>query len=90
VQDAKIVISAGKGIGKKEKFKMVDELADILGGAVGASRDVVDRGWKTYPHQIGLSGKTISPSLYIANEKILLPLTKTLMHKYLNSPILVL
>ena len=67
VQDAKIVISAGKGIGKKEKFKMVDELADILGGAVGASRDVVDRGWKTYPHQIGLSGKTISPSLYIAN-----------------------
>jgi len=67
VQDAKIVVSAGRGIGKKEKFKMIGELADILGGAVGASRDVVDRGWKTYPHQIGLSGKTISPSLYIAN-----------------------
>jgi len=67
VQDAKIVVSAGRGIGKKEKFKMIDELAEILGGAVGASRDVVDRGWKAYPHQIGLSGKTISPSLYIAN-----------------------
>ena len=67
VQDAKIVVSAGRGIGKKEKFKMIDELAETLGGAVGASRDVVDRGWKTYPHQIGLSGKTISPSLYIAN-----------------------
>ncbi|HAJ33584.1 MAG TPA: electron transfer flavoprotein subunit alpha [Candidatus Atribacteria bacterium] len=67
VQDAKVVVSAGRGIGKKEKFKMIDELAEILGGAVGASRDVVDRGWKTYPHQIGLSGKTISPSLYIAN-----------------------
>ena len=67
VQDAKVVVSAGRGIGKKEKFKMIDELAETLGGAVGASRDVVDRGWKTYPHQIGLSGKTISPSLYIAN-----------------------
>lgn len=67
IHDAKIVVSAGRGIGKKEKFRMIDELADILGGAVGASRDVVDRGWKTYPHQIGLSGKTISPLLYIAN-----------------------
>jgi len=67
IQDAKIVVSAGRGIGKKEKFKMIDELAEIIGGAVGASRDVVDRGWKTYPHQIGLSGKTISPLLYIAN-----------------------
>jgi len=46
---------------------MIDELAEIIGGAVGASRDVVDRGWKTYPHQVGLSGKTISPLLYIAN-----------------------
>lgn len=67
IQDAKIVVSAGRGIGKKEKFKMIDELAEIIGGAVGASRDVVDRGWKTYPHQVGLSGKTISPLLYIAN-----------------------
>ena len=67
IQDAKIVVSAGRGIGKKGKFKMIDELAEIIGGAVGASRDVVDRGWKTYPHQVGLSGKTISPLLYIAN-----------------------
>ena len=67
VQDAKIIVSAGRGIGKKEKFKIIDELAEILDGAVGASRDVVDRGWKTYPHQIGLSGKTVSPLLYIAN-----------------------
>lgn len=66
VQDAKIIVSGGRGVGKEENFKIIDELAKLLGGAVGASRDVVDRGWKTYPHQIGLSGKTVSPSLYIA------------------------
>lgn len=66
IQDAKIIVAGGRGLGKAENFKLIDELADLLGGAVGASRDVVDRGWKTYPHQIGLSGKTVSPALYIA------------------------
>jgi len=66
IQDAKIIVAGGRGLGKAENFKLIDELAELLGGAVGASRDVVDRGWKTYPHQIGLSGKTVSPALYIA------------------------
>lgn len=66
VQDAKVIVAGGKGVGKEENFAIIDELAELLGGAVGASRDVVDRGWKTYPHQIGLSGKTVSPALYIA------------------------
>ena len=66
LQDAKIIVSGGRGLGRPENFKMIDELAELLGGAVGASREVVDRGWKPYPHQIGLSGKTVSPALYIA------------------------
>ncbi|NLZ53107.1 MAG: electron transfer flavoprotein subunit alpha/FixB family protein [Thermoanaerobacteraceae bacterium] len=66
VQDAKIIVAGGKGVGKAENFAIIDKLAELLGGAVGASRDVVDRGWKSYPHQIGLSGKTVSPALYIA------------------------
>ncbi|SDG33993.1 electron transfer flavoprotein alpha subunit apoprotein [Thermoanaerobacter thermohydrosulfuricus] len=66
IQDAKIIVAGGRGLGKAENFKLIDELAELLGGAVGVSRDVVDRGWKTYPHQIGLSGKTVSPALYIA------------------------
>lgn len=66
IQDADIVVSGGRGIGKADNFKIVSKLADLLGGAVGASRDVVDRGWITYPHQVGLSGKTVNPKVYIA------------------------
>ncbi|NPV43855.1 MAG: electron transfer flavoprotein subunit alpha/FixB family protein [Firmicutes bacterium] len=66
IQDAKIIVSGGRGLGKAENFKLIEELAELLAGAVGASRDVVDRGWKPYLHQIGLSGKTVSPVLYIA------------------------
>ncbi|MGI1690493.1 electron transfer flavoprotein subunit alpha/FixB family protein [Thermoanaerobacter uzonensis] len=66
IQDAKIIVAGGRGLGKAENFKLIEELAELLGGAVGASRDVVDRWWITYPHQIGLSGKTVSPVLYIA------------------------
>ncbi len=66
VQDADIVVSGGKGLKTRDSFRMVEELASLLGAAVGATRDVVDLGWVGYPHQIGLSGKTVSPKLYIA------------------------
>jgi len=66
LQDAEIVVAVGRGIKKAENIYLVRELADALGAALGATRDVVDRGWLSYPHQIGLSGKTVSPKLYIA------------------------
>ena len=65
IQDAETVICAGRGIKRGENIAMISELADTLGGAVGATRDVVDRGWMSYPHQIGLSGTTVTPKLYI-------------------------
>lgn len=66
VQDAEIIVSGGKGLKTRDNFRMVEELARLLGAAVGATRDVVDLGWVSYTHQIGLSGKTVSPRLYIA------------------------
>jgi electron transfer flavoprotein alpha subunit len=66
LQDAETVVAVGRGIKKAENIYLARELADALGAALGASRDVVDRGWLSYPHQIGLSGKTVSPKLYIA------------------------
>ncbi|HJO93321.1 MAG TPA: electron transfer flavoprotein subunit alpha/FixB family protein [Victivallales bacterium] len=66
IQDANIVVSVGKGIKKAENIKIVREFADSIGAAIGASREVIDRGWLSYSHQVGLSGKTISPDLYIA------------------------
>ncbi len=66
IQDADIIISGGRGLRKKENFALIRQLAKNLGGVVGASRDAVDRGWISYPHQVGLSGKTVSPKLYIA------------------------
>lgn len=65
LEAARIVVSGGKGLRKTEHFRHVRALAEALGGAVGASREAVDRGWISYPHQVGLSGKTISPELYI-------------------------
>ena len=66
LQDAETVVAVGRGIKKAENIYLARELADAMGAALGASRDVVDRGWLSYPHQIGLSGKTVSPKLYIA------------------------
>jgi len=66
IQDAEMVVSGGRGLKKGENFALIRELAGVLGAAVGASRDVVDRGWIPYPHQVGLSGKTVSPKLYVA------------------------
>jgi electron transfer flavoprotein alpha subunit len=65
LSEADIVVVVGRGIKKAENIPLVRELADSLGAALGATRDVVDRGWLSYPHQVGLSGQTISPKLYI-------------------------
>ncbi|OHE68883.1 MAG: electron transfer flavoprotein subunit alpha, partial [Treponema sp. GWB1_62_6] len=65
LEEADVVVAGGKGLKKAENFALIRGLADALGGAVGASREAVDRGWIAYPHQVGLSGKTISPDLYI-------------------------
>ena len=66
IQDADIVVSVGRGFKKGENVVLAEQLADVLGGAVGASREAVDRGWRPYSAQVGLSGKTVSPKLYIA------------------------
>ena len=65
IQDADVVVAVGRGIKKGENVPVMQELADSLDAALGATRDVVDRGWMSYPHQIGLSGKTVTPKLYI-------------------------
>jgi electron transfer flavoprotein alpha subunit len=66
IQDADIIVSFGKGLKDAKNAGLINELAELLGGSVGASRKVVDLGWIPYSHQVGLSGKTVSPKLYIA------------------------
>jgi electron transfer flavoprotein alpha subunit len=66
IQDADIVVSCGKGVKDGKNLSIINELAELLGGSIGASRKVVDLGWISYSHQVGLSGKTVSPKLYIA------------------------
>jgi len=65
IQDAEIIVAGGKGCKTEENFKLIAQLAKTLNGAVGASREAVDFGWVKYPHQIGLSGKTVSPNMYV-------------------------
>lgn len=66
IADADIIVSGGRGVGGPEGFKLIEELALAVGGAVGASRAAVDADWISYSHQVGQTGKTVCPKLYIA------------------------
>jgi len=66
IEEAEVVVAGGRGVKSADNFSLLQQLADLLGGTVGSSRVPVDFGWQPYPRQIGLSGKTISPRLYIA------------------------
>jgi electron transfer flavoprotein alpha subunit len=66
LDEAESIVSGGRGLGKPENFQIVAELADALGAALGSSRPPVDDGWIPYSHQVGQTGKTVCPKLYIA------------------------
>ncbi len=66
IEDADILVGGGRGLGAKEGFKLCEELAESMGGAVAATRAVVDAGWYPYAAQIGQTGKTVAPKLYLA------------------------
>ena len=66
IEDADVIVAGGRGLGEPEKFALAEELASALGGAVAATRAVVDAGWYPYSAQVGQTGKTVSPKLYVA------------------------
>jgi electron transfer flavoprotein alpha subunit len=66
IEDAELLVAGGRGLGKSEGFDLCEELATALGGAVAATRAVVDAGWYPYAAQIGQTGKTVAPKLYLA------------------------
>lgn len=66
LEEAEIIVSGGRGMCKPENFKLIEDLAEVLGGTVGASRAAVDAGWKPALHQVGQTGKTVGPKIYIA------------------------
>jgi len=66
LKDAKVIVAGGAGVGTRENFNLIEELAEVLGGEVGATRPVVDAGWTSHERQIGQTGVTVKPDLYIA------------------------
>src|SRR5438067_807704 len=66
IEEADVIVAGGRGLGGPENFALVEELASALGGAVAATRAVVDAGWYPYSTQVGQTGKTVSPKLYVA------------------------
>jgi electron transfer flavoprotein alpha subunit len=66
IEDADVVVAGGRGLGKAENFTLIEELAGIMGAALASSRPPVDEGWLPYAHQVGQTGKTVCPKLYIA------------------------
>jgi electron transfer flavoprotein alpha subunit len=66
LEDAAIVVSGGRGLGDKEHYQLIEQLAGLLGAAAGASRAVVDAGWTPYARQVGQTGKTVKPEVYLA------------------------
>ena len=66
LEDAQVIVAGGRGLGEASNFKLVEELAEALGGVAGASRPIVDDGWTDSAHQVGLTGKITKPTIYIA------------------------